>query len=421
MKNNILKPHVGPLSPGCRSCINGTWACVFLTMKCTRSCFFCPQDKYKMYPNKPSLDGIYFESPVDCIAFLKQFHFDGVGLSGGEPFFVFDTLLSYVKAIHSEFGKKMYIWTYTNGDLVTEDKLKQLAKEGLNELRFDIAASGYNLNALITAKKYISIVTVETPIIPEDKKTLSDALIKAKKNEVSFINLHELYCTQHNQVTFAKRKYNLTPHGTVSGSLQQGLELISKERKLNKPRSIQICTSQYKNNVHIRSINNRYLPKILAPYESSTERGFGRRVCFSISQKKQLSLVKDLDLNKINWSFDKKNKELCVQLKDTTPLLRSLSALPFTISYFTVSIQNTKNDIDQDSTRVYLTPSLSIDVKRIPIKAITYRDELLLNAFFQIFIQKKDMRIILHDLSSEHVGSVLKFYSQIKNLELFSI
>ncbi|MFH0773282.1 MAG: radical SAM protein, partial [bacterium] len=194
-----MKPHSGKLSPGCRICMKGTWACIFLTMRCTRSCFFCPQDKQKLYSEKPNLDGIFFDSPEDSVAFLKKYRFEGVGLSGGEPFLVFETLLSYISTIRREPGKQMYIWAYTNGDLVTKERAKQLAKAGLNELRFDIAARGYNFDPLLIAKKYLPTVTIETPIIPEDKKLLSVALQKAKKYQISFINLHELYRTPHNQ------------------------------------------------------------------------------------------------------------------------------------------------------------------------------------------------------------------------------
>ena len=40
---NGKKIYSGDLSPGCVSCMRGSWSCVFLTKQCTASCFFCPQ------------------------------------------------------------------------------------------------------------------------------------------------------------------------------------------------------------------------------------------------------------------------------------------------------------------------------------------------------------------------------------------
>ena len=416
-----LKPHTGSLSPGCYICMKGTWACIFLTMQCTRSCFFCPQDKQKVYCKKPNLDGIFFDSSGDAVAFLKRFHFKGVGLSGGEPFLAYDTLLSYVTAIHREFGKQIYIWTYTNGDLVTEDRAKQLAEAGLNELRFDIAAREYDFSTLLMAKKYIQTITIETPLIPEDKKLLSAALKNAKKHKVSFINLHELYCSPYNQLSFKKRLYDLTSYGTVSETLEQGLDIITKEKKADKSLSIQICSSKYKNTVHPWSINNRYLPEILESYESCTERGFGRRLSFSVSLNKQKILAKTLGDENSGCYYDKKNKRLYTQLNALTPLLNDLNPLPFTLTYFTVSIQNAKAHLGKDSVRIFITPTFSIDIRRVIIQTIENEDGSLLKPFFQLFIQKKKIESVLYGLSKEQAGLVLKFYSQIKKLEVISI
>ena len=39
------KPHIGPLSPGCRICGEGDWSCLFVNGKCNCRCFYCPSSQ----------------------------------------------------------------------------------------------------------------------------------------------------------------------------------------------------------------------------------------------------------------------------------------------------------------------------------------------------------------------------------------
>lgn len=59
---------------------------------------------------------------------------------------------------------------YTNGTLATEENLRALGEAGLDELRFNLGASGCAdrvIENMATAKKYIRYVGIETPITPE--------------------------------------------------------------------------------------------------------------------------------------------------------------------------------------------------------------------------------------------------------------
>ncbi len=42
----------------------------------------------------------------------------------------------------------MHVWLYTNGTLATVDILTQLRDAGLDEIRFDIGATDYNLGMI---------------------------------------------------------------------------------------------------------------------------------------------------------------------------------------------------------------------------------------------------------------------------------
>jgi pyruvate formate-lyase activating enzyme-like uncharacterized protein len=206
---NISKPVLGDVSPGCLACISGTWSCIFITGDCTRKCFFCPSpqrnsDREKR-PNVP--ENLSFASVHDYCSYLERFDFDGISFSGGEPFLVIDTVLDYIKEIRNRFGKKHYIWAYTNGDLVTAEKLALLKQAGLNELRFDIAASGYNLDNVKMAVDHIDTVSIEIPTIPEDSETVQALLKDLERIGVKHLNLHQLMQTWHNCSSFKSRGY----------------------------------------------------------------------------------------------------------------------------------------------------------------------------------------------------------------------
>jgi len=168
VNSNFSANKIGPgfLSPGCMSCGQGTWSCIFIGSLCTADCFYCPQDKRKKNDQPPTESGLVFDNPDDYIDYLEKFKFKGASFSGGEPLLKYEKVLTYIKKIRERLGRSIYIWLYTNGDLVDKKKLKALKEAGLNEIRFDIAARKYDLKAAKIAVGIIDKVTVEIPAIP---------------------------------------------------------------------------------------------------------------------------------------------------------------------------------------------------------------------------------------------------------------
>lgn len=208
---NLSKPYIGSLSPGCVTCVNGTWSCLFINESCTKNCFFCPQDRIKNPKYIPrTQDGVEVSSAQEYVKHLKEFHFEGIGFSGGEPLLVFDKLIEYLKGIRNALGSKHYIWCYTNGDLLTKEKLEALNKAGLNEIRLDIAANNYDLAAAALAYKYIDTVSIEIPAIPEDLEIVKNNLKKFEDIGIKYLNLHQLFRNTHNKEQFDKRNYTPT-------------------------------------------------------------------------------------------------------------------------------------------------------------------------------------------------------------------
>ena len=201
------KPYLGRLSPGCRSCMDGKWSCLSINRLCTVNCFFCPQDRTVKTEQAPMSEGLNFRDPEAYLDYLEKFGFTGVSFSGGEPLMALDKVLLYAEKIRGRFGRKMYIWLYTNGSLVDERLLGQLRDVGIDEIRFNISARGYNLRPVKLARQFINTVTVETPIIPEDLEKLKVSLFEMVGIGVDYLNVHQLIASRHNVGNLQTRDY----------------------------------------------------------------------------------------------------------------------------------------------------------------------------------------------------------------------
>ena len=185
------------ISPGCALCGNGNWSCLFINGICNAQCFYCPSaQKEKGQPMSSTLE---FSTPRDYADYVQRFNIKGVSFSGGEPFLTFDRVVLFLKTLRTKVSHPLYIWMYTNGLLVTEDKLKILRDNGLDEIRFDISANNYCLEGLKKALKIIPRVTVEIPAIPEDLEHTKEVIKQLYELGVNHLNLHQLRCTPFNR------------------------------------------------------------------------------------------------------------------------------------------------------------------------------------------------------------------------------
>ncbi len=182
----------GDLSPGCVACKTGRWDCLFLTLSCNLQCPFC------LTPRTISDQPVRSALSVDLSGLCAQYArtgVQGVGISGGEPFLQPDVLLHWVTVLRQELPD-LYLWAYTNGVCLTDDLLAKLAEAGLNELRFNLAATAYRhphvLSMLYEAARRLSAVAVEVPAIPEHRDLLLGDLEDWAGGGVRYLNLHEL-------------------------------------------------------------------------------------------------------------------------------------------------------------------------------------------------------------------------------------
>lgn len=176
-------PDGKSISKGCQSCKAGTWLCFYVGKVCNLECFYCTQgsreDKIReperpgLINNKHSID-VYKDILNDPGETWCGLYAEGISYSGGEPFLYIDNVLKLSEFI-TKYHSHIYQWIYTNGTLVTEEKLKALHDHGVKEIRFHLGATNFSKNILKKlnmAKKVMDFVNVETPSTPELKEFL---------------------------------------------------------------------------------------------------------------------------------------------------------------------------------------------------------------------------------------------------------
>jgi uncharacterized protein len=197
----ITKCKGKTLSQGCQCCKDGTWFCLYVGHKCNLDCWYCPQGnlqyKEEKIDHSKAMQRLWMDDIKTSIDMVKPGTIKGVSYSGGEPFLYLDKIIdmaSYITRNHPD----IYQWCYTNGLLVTVNKLQILKDIGIKEIRFHIEASNFNKKVIEMIKeaiKIIDIVTIETPATPRLKKWLIDKKNIHMLEEIGLyqLNLSEIY------------------------------------------------------------------------------------------------------------------------------------------------------------------------------------------------------------------------------------
>lgn len=117
---------------------------------------------------------------------------------------------------------------YTNGTLATEENLRALGEAGLDELRFNLGASGCSdrvIEHIATAKKYIRYVGIETPITPELYETFMQKKDKILATGFDFMNCAELHLNPNNIDNYAGESLYMSRQGYISPIWSRDLTL----------------------------------------------------------------------------------------------------------------------------------------------------------------------------------------------------
>ncbi|MBI5063782.1 MAG: radical SAM protein [Desulfatitalea sp.] len=307
------KPHYGPLSPGCQICTQGQWSCLFINGRCNCRCFYCPTPQDDL--GVPTTNLIQFAAPETYAEYAHRFGFNGVSISGGEPLLTYERAIAYIQAVRHKMGAAPHIWLYTNGTLVTAERLAGLKAAGLNEIRFDISAVDYNLEKARLAADVIDCLTVEIPAIPEDGQRLADLLPALSKAGVRHLNLHQLRLTPHNRPNLTQRNYTYL-HGesvTVLESELTALELLRQACDQALPLAVNYCSFVYKRRYQKAAARRRSAQESLKTHEAITESGFIRTLALTGEPERiavQAEQLRRLGVTPDRWTLNTKGDRL---------------------------------------------------------------------------------------------------------------
>ena len=267
------KPWINQISKGCELCGKGEWSCLFITGRCNANCFYCPATQNS--DDTPMAQQLSFENSEEYANFINYFNFKGCSFSGGEPFLVFEKLVEFLKTIRKKCSPDLYIWMYTNGILGIEDKFKKLKSIGLNEVRFDIGATNYEIETIKRASGIIENITVEIPMDPDKTDLIKDLIPQLEKIGVTNLNLHQMRLTKHNANKLLQKKYTFLhgEHPTVLESELAALEIINFVDSNHHKIGVNYCAFQYKTRFQKAGYRSKILSKV-NEIDEVTENGY---------------------------------------------------------------------------------------------------------------------------------------------------
>lgn len=258
----------GSLCGACDACRTGVDSYTgVISLMCHRNCFFC------FNPNQENFD-IYHAAKKDWAGELErvhrqQPHLRYVALTGGEPLLHRDEMLAYFKMAR-RLWPDASLRLYTSGDLLKEETAEALAEAGLEEIRFSLKLEDTPeeretvYRAMELAKRYISRVMVEMPVLPDAESEMREILDRLEEMGIFGINLLELCFPYHNAEAFAERGYRLRypPYRTLynfwyAGGLPiDGSELLAlKLLRYSAEKNFQL-------NVHYCSLENKHFGQV---------------------------------------------------------------------------------------------------------------------------------------------------------------
>ena len=239
---------------GCRSCLLGTGlSAVRRTNRCNLNCRFC-YDYGEMDLQPPVGEGYWEiggtrlrEEDLDLLFSIGNKP-TGVAYVYLEPFMEIEKYYGIIRRFH-EAG--VYQHLYTNGTLATEENLRALGEAGLDELRFNLGASGCAdsvIEAIGIAKRHIPAVGVETPMTPE----LYEAFLSKKDailaTGLDFMNCAELHLNPNNLENYQGEDMYVYRQGYLSPvfSHELTLKLMRRAAEEGWPIAVHDCCNRTK-------------------------------------------------------------------------------------------------------------------------------------------------------------------------------
>ncbi|MCX5693888.1 MAG: hypothetical protein NT014_01945, partial [Candidatus Omnitrophica bacterium] len=134
---------------------------------------------------------------------------EAIGYGGGESFLYLDKIKKYAKEL-TAIKSGLYQYVYTNGITVTKDSIKELREVGVQEIRFNLAATDYSgkiINKMKFVRKIMPFLTIEVPSLKDSCLKITKSIQRFIEIGVDQINLSELLVNKHNIQYFNNEPY----------------------------------------------------------------------------------------------------------------------------------------------------------------------------------------------------------------------
>ena len=239
---------------GCRSCLLGTGlSAIRKTNKCNIQCRFC-YNYGELDCQPPIGEGLweiggtkFYEEDIDLLLSIGNKP-TGISYVYLEPFMEIEKYYGIIRKF-ADAGIHQHM--YTNGLLANEENLKALGEAGLDELRFNLGASGCAdkvIENIAIAKKYIKNVGIETPMTPE----LYEGFLKKKDmilaTGVDFMNCAELHLNPNNIANYEGESMYICRHGYISTIWSRELTMHFMKQAVEEswPIAVHDCSNRTK-------------------------------------------------------------------------------------------------------------------------------------------------------------------------------
>ena len=217
--------YVGPdekFPRGCKSCLLGTGlSAVRKTNKCNIQCPFC-YNYGELDCQPPIGEGMweiggskFYEEDIDLLLSIQKKP-TGIAYVYLEPFMEIEKYYGVISRFHAS-GVHQHM--YTNGTLADERNLRALGEAGLDELRFNLGATGCAdsvIENIALAKRFIPYVGIETPMTPDFLSAFLKKKQKILDTGLDFINCAELHLNPNNIENYAGEPMYMARQGYVS-------------------------------------------------------------------------------------------------------------------------------------------------------------------------------------------------------------